>query len=78
MNTKKTLVKANALIKRINRKLAPMECQLRTARTVNTELSVGKYFVVDVQQNFIFRKYVDLEREGVRLGVLRPNEVLAA
>jgi hypothetical protein len=69
---------ARALIQRINRKLHNDSEQLRTARTVNSETRVGKYFVVDTFRNAVTHTDVDIEALGRELEVLHPWEELEA
>jgi hypothetical protein len=66
----------NALIKRINRKLAPDGKKLRTARSMSVELAVGRYFIFDIYRNFIEVPNIDIEAEGRKLGVLQTREEL--
>ena len=63
----------NALVKRINRRLAKEDRAMRKSRR-NTEFDLGEYFVVDVRYNLILVKYVDPVEWGRELGVLRAGE----
>lgn len=65
------------LIKRINRKLANKGEQVRTARSVNTELSVGKYFVQDVQTGAITYPQLNVIELGQLSGVVKRGEKVA-
>jgi hypothetical protein len=69
MNT----ITSDALVKRINRKLAHAEQRLRKARG-HYEPSLGDYYVVDIPRNFIIEKHIDPEELGRRLGVMLPAE----
>lgn len=66
-----------ALYQRINRRLKHDGEVLRTARSQRTELTVGRYYILDVQSNAIAYQHVDLEELGRKLGVLLPGEQLA-
>jgi len=46
-------VSERALIQRINRALAKEGEKLKKARGVRTILSVGDYYILDIQRNFI-------------------------
>ena len=61
-----------ALIKRINRKLAGIDEQLRKARSYDHNL--GWFYTVNTYRNWIVDTHVDLEELGRELGVLRPGE----
>lgn len=69
-------VSERALIQRINRALAKDGERLRKARSVQTTLSVGDYYVLDVQKNFIAHQHVDLDHLGRELKVLHRYEHL--
>ena len=74
----KVKITEHALYQRINRKLKHDGEQLRTARSQNVELSVGRYFTVNVAHNYIDRQHLDLEVLGRNLGVIQPWEQLEA
>jgi hypothetical protein len=63
-----------ALIQRLNRKLKQDGEQLRTSRSTQTEITVGRYFIVDIQRNFISTQDVDIEKLGRELGVIQAWE----
>lgn len=73
-----TSVTRRALIARINRKLRPRGEKLRTARSQGVELDLGRYFVVDVQDNSVMYPHADPEVWGRDLGVIAPSESVAA
>ncbi len=70
-------VTANALIKRINRKLKKQDEVLKTVRE-NSRLiyDLGRHYVPDIRRNFIIHRGVDLETLGRELGVLHELETL--
>jgi hypothetical protein len=70
------MVSQRAIFARINRKLQPDGLQLRTARSHGTELSVGRYFLMDLSRKSIMRPYVDLGTLTQELGLLNPWEQL--
>jgi hypothetical protein len=67
----------DALIKRINRKLAPDGQQLRKARGQRAVLDVGEFYMHDRQRNIILQTNVDPEAYARELGVL-ASEVVAS
>jgi hypothetical protein len=70
-------VTLNALIKRINRKLAPKYEALKTYRGGRWSNDLGRYYVIDFNRNAILRTHVDPEVVGRELGVLRQEESVA-
>lgn len=75
MNVSSFTVSQSALIKRINRKLAPDDEILRTARRYTSDC--GWYYIHDVRGNFVTSTHVDPETLGRELGVLRSYETVA-
>jgi len=77
----KQLPTTNALIKRINRKLAPGGEQLRAVRGESAQHELGQWCVFDTHQGNpgYPRLHTDsaLERFGRELGVVSSSEVLA-
>ena len=69
-------VSERALVQRINRALGKDGERLCKSRSVQTSLTVGDYFVVDIERNFVAHQQVDLEDLGRELKVLRPYEHL--
>jgi hypothetical protein len=78
-----TTVTTNALIRRINRKLAKTEQRLVTARG-RTRANLGAYYVLDLYSGNINEKTwwphdtATLEKFGRELGVLQACESLAS
>jgi len=73
----KLKVTSRALIQRINRKLKPDNEKLCMARTVQTQMDVGKYYVIGGQHRGVTRVRVDLEALGRELGALADHEEMA-
>jgi len=42
--------------------------QLRKSRPGNFQIGVGEYYIVDLSENFILAKYLDLNRLASELG----------
>ena len=66
------LVTLNALIKRINRKLAHEYQVLRKSRSWCSDL--GDYYVVDVYMNYVVAAHIEPETLGRELRVLQSWE----
>jgi len=67
------------LIARINRKLRQkgrLGWVLKTSRSQHAEIDLGRYFIVDMERNFIEQHHVDVEKLARELGVLAPWERL--
>lgn len=64
----------NALVKRINRRLAHEGQKLRTTRGAQMLVDVGEHYVIDVDGNYVIDKFVDVEELACQLGVLRRRE----
>jgi hypothetical protein len=73
----KTTITTNALIKRINRKLAHGDEKLRVTRGERCRPELGDYHAINVSHNFITAKHVEPEAWGRELEVLQPFEQLA-
>ena len=71
----KLAITTRALIQRINRKLKPEGEMLKTGRG-RARGSVGEYYVVNFNRNWITRQHVDLEALGRELGCLMAWEEL--
>ena len=74
LNEPKVAVTPGALIKRINRRLAKEDEQLRVSRGDQMWLNVGAYYTVCVSRNYVSGHDVDPEALGRELGVLKPWE----
>ena len=74
----KTLVPITekALYQRINRKLHSRGEVLKRARG-NVWLTLGEYFVVDVQSNAVVSHHVDIEDHAREIGALAAWECLS-
>jgi hypothetical protein len=67
-------ISKRALIQRINRKLRPDGEMLKTARSARVASSVGCYFTIDFNRNWVTGQRVDPEALGRELGVLHDYE----
>lgn len=65
-----------ALVKRINRKLAPDFEKLRKSRGAREQMGMGEYYVHDCKRNSVMATYVDPVRLGRELGVLQNRETV--
>ena len=68
-----------ALIRRINRKLASegrMGHKLKKIRGQAGRSSLGEYYIVDIDKNYILETFVNLEDCGRKLGTLQQYEKL--
>jgi hypothetical protein len=72
----KAPVSERALAQRINRVLAKQDEKLLKARGSRMVESVGIYYIVDISNNNIAIKEVDIEELGRELGALKPYEAL--
>lgn len=70
-------VSENALIKRINRKLAKEGEKLHKSGNIRCQSNLGDYYVTD-DRNTVIDWHCHLEDMGRELGVLHQNEHLAA
>ena len=66
-------VTTDALVKRINRRLAHDGQRLRTTRGERMIAAVGERWVQDTRRSFVVERDVDVEELAQRLGVLRPQ-----
>ncbi len=66
------------VVKRLNRKLAPLGSRVRKVsdKTALLEMS-SRWWLMDTSTNFLLDKYVDVEDYAKEFAVLRPCEVLA-
>ena len=78
MNASPFTVSQSALVRRINRALAPELTRLRKTRGDRWRGDLGDYYVVDDLQNRIIAPHVDPEAFGRELGVLSKHERVAA
>ena len=73
----KVPIAERALVARINRKLAADGQKLKKARGANTESSVGLFFIVNVQGNYVAHQRVDIVDLAQKLKVMEEWEMLA-
>jgi hypothetical protein len=76
MKHTKVPVTERALIQRINRKLEPGLERLKMSRTEHMEQQIGRYWVLDLNRNFVRHPHVNLETYARELGVLREWEAV--
>jgi hypothetical protein len=69
-------VTRRALVQRINRKLAPCEEKLHTARGARTKKDFGDFYIVQTRTRFLVQKDVNLAELATELGALKPSEQL--
>ena len=67
-------VTRNALIKRINRRLAHQDERLCVSRSDSAKLTLGDFHILDIYRNLVVNMHVDLEELGTELGVLKAGE----
>ena len=70
-------VSRRALILRINRKLPDHETLKTNRAPGNAHRGLGRYFIVNKYNNSITCRFVDLDKLGRELGVLRGYEHVA-
>lgn len=72
-------VSVDALFRRIDRKLRAIgECLRRCREGSRWFNNLGRYYSISIAFNAVRDTQIDLEAWGRDLGVLGPNEVLAA
>ncbi len=72
-------ISEKALYERIDRKLRAMgECLRRCREGSRWFNNLGRYYSISIAFNAVRDTHIDLEAWGRDLGVLGPNEVLAA
>ena len=77
-NKLKFPVALRALIARINRKLAHQDEMVRVCRPNSHGWdTTGDFYRVDLRTNSIIDTYVDIEKLGRELGVLKGFEIVA-
>ena len=67
----------DAVVKRINRRLAKNDEKLRVARSERARTEIGDFFIVDVAVNGLLATHVDPEALARVLGVLHASERVA-
>lgn len=73
----KVPVSERALIARINRKLAHQGEKLFRSRSNEIQVTVGDYYIVDLERNTTAGQKVGLESLAKKLGALKPYEKAA-
>jgi len=69
-------VSERALLQRINRKLAPDYEQVKKSRPSRFSDTLGEYYRIDMECNFILQTHEDIEKLGRKLRALDPWEEL--
>ena len=72
MNTQSVTV--TAVVKRINRKLAPQYETLRRTRGIAQQQDLGEYYLLNFNRNFVIEKDVNPEILARHLRVLSEHE----
>jgi hypothetical protein len=75
MTKPKVPIAEKALYQRINRKLRADGEVLKRARG-NVETTLGEYYVVNVERNFVAQHHVDIAELGREIGVMAEWESL--
>lgn len=75
MTKPKVPISEKALYQRINRKLRADGEVLKRARG-NVETTLGEYYVVNFERNFVTQHHVDIAELGRELGVMNEWESL--
>lgn len=75
---KSSKVSQQALVARLNRRLAKQGEALRRCReNTRDHVTLGDFYVIDVARNSVVSKHVDLQKLAKRLGALKAGEILA-
>lgn len=74
---KRVPVSIRAVIQRINRKLAPVDEQLKTSRSERFRQELGDFYIVNLRLNAVTRMGVALEKLGRELDALKEWETIA-
>lgn len=75
---KASQVSRQALIARVNRRLAKQNESLRRCPENRRDYyTLGDFYVLNLSRNLISAKHVDLEKLAKKLGALKPGERLA-
>lgn len=75
MTKQRVPITEKALYQRINRKLRADGEVLKRARG-RVETTLGEFYVLDIQRNFVAQHHVDLAELGRELGVMAEWESL--
>jgi hypothetical protein len=70
------LISEYALRQRVDRQLRKSGKRLRMARSESTEISAGRYYIVDTRNQCVAVRNVNLESLGRELGVVHPWETV--
>jgi len=70
------VITMDALVKRINLKLAHKGQQLKRPRSRSSRSNLGDYYVLNLRDNFVVARYVKPETLGRQLGLLGQSEIV--
>ena len=74
---KASRVSRQALIARVNRRLAKQNESLRRCPENRSDYhTLGDFYVLDLSRNAVCKKHVDIQKFAKTLGALRPGERL--
>lgn len=68
------VVTKNAVVKRINRKLAPQGLEVRKSRSGRERSNLGDFYLLEERSNAVLDSHLDLEGLAYRHNVLAPSE----
>lgn len=75
--TTKTKISENALLARINRKVAGENQTVRRCREGSASFpTLGRFYLIDAYRNAVEAMHLDLELLGRELGAIRADETL--
>jgi len=70
------VITIDALVKRINLKLAPKGQQLKKPRSQSSRSNLGDYYVLNLRDNFVVARYVKPQTLGRQLGLLGQSDTV--
>jgi hypothetical protein len=75
---KASCVSRQALIARVNRRLAKQNESLRRCPENRRDYrTLGDFYILDISRNAVLAKHVDLQKLAKKLGSLKPGERLS-
>ena len=70
------VIAMDALIKRINVKLAQKGQQLKRPSSQSGRSNLGDYYVLNLRDNFVVARYVKPQTLGRQLGLLAQSDIV--
>jgi hypothetical protein len=70
------VITMDALVKRINLKLARKGQQLKKPRSQSGRSDLGDYYVLNLRDNFVVARYVKPQTLGRQLGLLAQSDTV--